>query len=218
MRPPSVGGGIYLGTGLNLNDPFAKAVILSNSITGNTSALDGAGIYVDAAAVSGVPSVVEITDNQITTNTAGDGATAALGGGIAVITDTTSAADRSVVTITGNVLDGNVAKNATVGGNDRLRRRDLRHDRRRLGIRHRDGHGGGEGSGNTVRNNVSEGIGGGISVSVRPGVGGKHTGDRCREHGDRQHRKARRRRARAVPPGFGSTRGRRAYGERCAPP
>ena len=172
----SVGGGIYLGTGLNLSDPDGKAVIKLNTITDNTSADDGAGIFVDASA-NGIPSVVEITDNEITTNTAGGGATAASGGGITVVTDTSSAADRSVVTITDNVLDGNVAKSATVGGANAYGGGIFVATGGASGAGTETVTVGVAGSGNVVRNNVSEGIGGGISVSILPGPGGKHHGD-----------------------------------------
>lgn len=170
----SVGGGIYLGTGLNLSDPNAKAIIKSNTIADNTSAADGAGIYVDASATNNVPSVVEITTNVVRGNTAGDGTAAALGGGITAVTDTATPADRSVVTITGNLIDGNVAKNATLGGALAYGGGIFVTTGGTSGAGTETVTIGDTGGGNVVRNNLSEGIGGGISVSVRPGTGGTH--------------------------------------------
>ena len=174
-KTSSTGGGIRLATGLALSDPQGKAEIKSNAILNNTSGSHGAGIFVDASA-SGIPSLVTIDGNALTTNTAG-GTTAAFGGGIAVFMDTMSAADSSSVVMTNNTLDGNVAKNATgdaalaYGG----------------GIFVATGavHGlgtetvmiGGAGQGNRLRNSVSEGLGGGMSVRVKPAPGAKHTVD-----------------------------------------
>lgn len=173
---PSVGGGLYLGTGLNLSDPNAKAVIKTNAIHDNTSAADGAGIYVDASA-SGVPSLVEITGNAVTANTAGDGTTAAVGGGLTVFTDTASAADRSVVTITGNVFDGNVAKNPVAGAAIAFGGGLFVTTGGAAGLGTETVTVGTADSPNIVRNNVSEGFGGGLALSVVPGPGGNHTGD-----------------------------------------
>lgn len=173
---PSIGGGIYLTTGLNLSDPTAKAEIKSNTIKNNTSGGDGAGIFVDAGA-SGVPSLVEIDGNTIATNTAGDGTAGVHGSGITVFTDTASAVDRSTVVITKNTLDGNVAENAT--GNATIAYGG--------GIFVTTGAGsglgtetvtiGGTGSGNVFRNNVSFGIGGGMAAFVKPAPGAHHTLD-----------------------------------------
>jgi uncharacterized repeat protein (TIGR01451 family) len=169
----SVGGGIYLVTGVNLSDPFAKAEIRLNTITSNTSAGDGAGIFVDASA-SGVPSLVEISGNLITTNSAGDGTAGAKGAGIAVVTDTASSADRSDVVISTNTLDGNVAKNATGGASIAYGGGIFVTTGGVAGLGTETVTIGSQGTTNIIRNNVSEGYGGGISVSVRPAPGAQH--------------------------------------------
>ncbi len=170
------GGGVRLITGDNLIDATAKAQILSNVILSNTSGRDGAGIYVEATADT-VPSVVEIIGNTVAGNTAGDGTVGASGAGIAVFTDTASAADSSRVVITGNTIDGNVAKNAAADAT-------LAHGG---GIFVATGSAGGFGtetvtlgtaaSGNIVRKNVSEGFGGGLSIKLQPAPSGTHTVD-----------------------------------------
>ena len=171
----TTGGGIRLTTGTNLSDPQASARITSNTIQNNTSGSHGGGIYVDASA-QGVPSLVTITSNVVSTNTAG-GTAAAFGGGIAVVTGTASAADASRVVITGNTLDGNAADGVTggaaiaYGGGIFVATGGL------------DGLGGAgtetvtvgtTAGGNAVRNGVCSGLGGGISVKAQPLPGGTH--------------------------------------------
>ncbi len=175
-QTPSIGGGIYLVTGLNLTDQNARAEIKSNTITDNTSGGDGAGIYV-AASASGVPSIVEIDGNTITTNTAGDGTYGVFGSGITVFTDTSSSADRSSVVITKNTLDGNVAKNAADGATIAYGGGIFVATRAVSGLGTETVTIGGSGSGNVLRNNVSEGFGGGMSVNVQPQPAAMHAID-----------------------------------------
>ncbi len=170
----STGGGIQLTTGANLTDPQAISLITTNTIKSNTSARDGAGIFV-AALATGIPSVVEITGNTIKTNTAGDGTAGVLGAGLTVFTDTASATDSSSVLVTGNTIESNIAKNAS--GNASLAYGG--------GIFVATGKGNGLGAetvtiggsaaaANGVRNNVSEGLGGGMSINVQPSPGATH--------------------------------------------
>jgi uncharacterized repeat protein (TIGR01451 family) len=165
---PTTGGGVRLTTGVNLLDPLGKAVIKSNTVVTNTAKGNGAGIYVSALA-SGVPSLVEITGNTVSTNTSVDGAPGVSGAGIAVVTDTTAATDNSRVLITGNTLDANVATSdggglfvatgaLTGAGTETVT----------IGVTR---------GGNFIRNNKASGLGGGMSVNVRPAPGGKHSVD-----------------------------------------
>ena len=102
--------------------------------------------------------------SAVTTNTAGDGTTAANGGAIAVVSDTLAALDRSSVSITKNTLDGNVAKNAAgnvaiaFGGGIFVSTGSV------SGLGTETVAIGTTGKGNIVRNGTSEGLGGGISV------------------------------------------------------
>jgi hypothetical protein len=167
----SAGGGIFLATGTNLTDPEGKAELKFNTVTDNTADADGAGIYVDAWA-DGVPSVVEIDGNTITGNTAGTGG--ALGGGLTVFTDTVSATDASSVVITTNVLDGNVAGDATPGSLVSYGGGIFVATGGTSGLGTETIAVGALGSGNFVRNNVAHGIGGGISANLQPPDGATH--------------------------------------------
>lgn len=171
-KTPGTGGGVRLTTGTYLTDPEAGALIETNTIRNNVSVLGGAGIFVTATG-NGVPSVVRIESNAITTNTAGDGSVGATGGGIAVVSDTLSASDRSTVSITKNTLDGNVAKNVTgnasiaYGGGIFVSTGGV------FGLGTETVAIGATGSGNIIRNGTSEGLGGGISVRTQPSPSGK---------------------------------------------
>ena len=164
----SIGGGIFLSTGANLTDATLKAQIVGNTIQSCTADQDGGGIYVDASA-SGIPSVVEIDGNTITTNTAG-GAVGAFGGGLTVFTDTASTTDVSTVAITANTITGNTAKNATAGvevsygGGVFVATAGASG----LGTESVTIGGSSTGTGNIVRGNSTEGFGGGISVNLQP--------------------------------------------------
>ena len=172
-KTSSTGGGIRLATGAYLTGHQGKAEIKANAIFNNKAGSHGAGIYVDASA-SGVPSLVTIDGNTLTTNTAG-GTTAAFGGGIAVFTDTASITDTSSVVITRNTLDGNVANGPAAGaaiaygGGIFVATGGFR------GLGTETVTIGGSGSGNVLRNNISAGLGGGMSVNAQPAPGGKHT-------------------------------------------
>jgi hypothetical protein len=170
----SIGGGIYLATGANLTDPAAKARIAGNTIDSCTADFDGGALYVDASA-SGVPSVVEIDGNTITTNTAG-GAAGAFGGGIAVFTDTASSTDVSTVTITANTITGNTAKNATSGTQFAYGGGIFVATGGASGLGAESVTIGGStaGTGNIIRGNGSEGLGGGVSVNLQPVPGATH--------------------------------------------
>lgn len=169
----TVGGGIYLSTGANLTNPQGQAEIKGNSIFTNTSGSHGAGIYVDASA-NGLPSLVTIDGNILSSNTAG-GTIAASGGGIAVFTSTASSNDTSSVVLTNNTLDGNVANSPVVGTANAYGGGIY------VATGSADGLGtetvtiGSSGSGNVLRNNVAAGLGGGMSVNLRPAPGGTHT-------------------------------------------
>jgi hypothetical protein len=151
-------------------------VIKSNTITDNTSAKSGAGIYVETL-TSPDPNVVEIDGNTITGNTAGDGAEGVMGAGITVLSDTASAADSSRVVITGNTVDGNVAKNAVGDATLAYGGGIFVTTGASTGLGVETVVVGATGKGNRVRNNVSEGLGGGMSINVRPAPAGKHTVD-----------------------------------------
>ena len=173
---PTEGGGVYVSTGANLPNPQGKTEIKANSIFTNKAGSHGAGIYVDASAI-GIPSLVTIDGNTLSTNIAG-GTTGAFGGGIAVFTDTATATDTASVVITRNTLDGNVANSpaasagiaygggifVATGGANGLGTNGTE----TITI-------GGSGSGNVLRNNVAAGFGGGMSVNAHPAPGGKHT-------------------------------------------
>lgn len=172
------GGGINLqNAGVASLAPPGKTSIRFNSILSNTAATDGGGLFVGAVGNFGQPSVIEILNNIVSGNTAGNGSVGAAGGGMAIVIGTASAADSASVVVSGNTLNGNIAKNAT--GNTAFA----------------DGAGifvtsnlansagtdsvtiGSTGSGNSLRNNVSDGYGGGIGIDLHPGPGGTHTVD-----------------------------------------
>jgi hypothetical protein len=175
----TTGGGLRVTTGTYLTAPVppatevSPALIKFNTIQNNTSGSSGAGLYVDASA-DGLPSVVDIDGNTVKTNTAGS-VSGASGGGMTVLTGTASADDISTVTMTTNVLDGNMATIPAAGGADAYGG----------GLYVATGGGtglgteaiviGGLGTGNMIRNNVSEGIGGGLSVNLRPVDGASHS-------------------------------------------
>ncbi|HZN54001.1 MAG TPA: hypothetical protein VFB67_01650 [Candidatus Polarisedimenticolaceae bacterium] len=169
----SVGGGIYLAMGGNVSDSAKKAQITSNTIRDNVSGLDGAGIFVDAAA-SGVESHVEITGNTLSTNAAGDGSVGVFGAGLTVFTDTASADDVSTVVITKNVLDGNTAAADATGASLAYGGGIFAATGGATGAGTETITIGGTGVGNTLRNNVAEGYGGGISANLQPASGGTH--------------------------------------------
>ncbi len=170
---PTAGGGIYLSTGANLTDPQGQAELKANSVFTNKSGSHGAGIYVDASA-SGIPSLVTIDGNTVTSNAAG-GTTAGWGGGIAVFTNTVSSTDTSSVVLTGNTLDGNVANGPAVGTANAYGGGLFVATGNVNGLGTETVTIGGTGSGNVIRNSVAAGLGGGMSVNVRPAPGGTHT-------------------------------------------
>jgi hypothetical protein len=175
---PTFAGGLYAATGANILYADTKLQIKSNTIVSNTSVSDGGGAYVFAAG-AGHPSVVEITDNIIRTNTAGpdpdlNNIFGTFGGGLTVLTGTDTSDDSSSVIITRNTIEGNTVNNpasgyGSYGGGVFLA----------TGIYY-GGYGtetisvGEVGDGNSVLTNTAGGYGGGISANVQPGLGGQH--------------------------------------------
>ena len=186
------GGGVFLTTGAFLTtscpggtctdsvcvggandgqacDPDKSASVSLNTITDNTAAGDGGGVYVDASA-AGVASVVTINNNKFNGNSAGTAlAVPAHGGGLAVETDTASDTDTSTVNVTLNAFDGNTVKNPTSGGGISTGGGlfVLTGAINGLGIETVT-IGGTGGLGNPIRNNESEGLGGGMAIVMAP--------------------------------------------------
>lgn len=106
---PSGGGGIWLF----LNKPewdFSATIGEGNTITGNTSARAGGGVYVYKKAPANKPMTIEL-EGDITNNTA-----ATVGGGFAMGSNATLPLDSEapIITLTGGNIKGNTA--GTDGG------------------------------------------------------------------------------------------------------
>lgn len=107
------GGGVYVYTGYYVNDLDGEAIVRSNVVRNNLAAVGG-GVMVRGTAFYGGGGSVTVESNTITTNTAED-AGGGYGGGLYVLTDSFDPTDVSRVTITKNVVEGNVAVLGTGG-------------------------------------------------------------------------------------------------------
>jgi CSLREA domain-containing protein len=86
------GGGLFL-----INNGFT---ILNSTITGNTAADDGGGIYLNGSVSSGSPASLSIVNSTISNNTISAGE----GGGMFILSFATVSIQNS--TISGNIVDG----------------------------------------------------------------------------------------------------------------